>query len=235
MKQEIRAVPGRITVQRRDVNGKVAITIAGHAAVYYREGKPETEFDFGFGRERIMPGAFDAALKDGQDVRALWNHDARCILGRVKPGTLRLSTDETGLAYECDLPDTQTARDLAASVERGDVDGSSFAFTIRRNADGSYAEKWEKPLDGKWVRTIGAVDLYDVSPVTFPAYGGTSASIRAVGETVDLQTTVAQLEQRAKDAEAGAQEAVRKQEAADFDLKIRMVLVGPAPLLPEDL
>jgi HK97 family phage prohead protease len=48
------------------------------------------------------------------------------VLGRNKSGTLRLSEDNIGLHYQVDLPDTTYARDLAISMERGDVSQSSF-------------------------------------------------------------------------------------------------------------
>jgi uncharacterized protein len=129
--------------------------------------------------ETIAPGAFDEALLD--DVRALFNHDPNAILARSKggSGSLRLGVDEVGLWYEFDAPDTQAGRDLMTSLQRGDIDQSSFSFTVGREG-----QEWEEARsdDGKVIvsRTIKKVSrLYDVSPVTYPAYPDASVALRS--------------------------------------------------------
>src|SRR5690606_29136668 len=97
--------------------------ISGHAAVFDTLSEPMWGF-----REKIAPGAFDDVLED--DVRALFNHDPNFILGRTRSGTLKIAVDMRGLQYEIDPPDTQPARDLIVSMERGDVSQSSFAFIV---------------------------------------------------------------------------------------------------------
>lgn len=144
-----------------DAGGKRAV---GYAAVFNRE----TEIGSWF-REKIAPGAFANAVKDG-DIRCLFNHDASQLLGRNKAGTLRLTEDDKGLRYECDLPDTQAGRDVSVSLERGDVDGSSFGFRAVR-------EEWDETQDPP-LRTVLEAELYDVGPVTFPAYEDSEASVR---------------------------------------------------------
>lgn len=144
--------------------------LIGYAAVFY-DGRPETQYQLWDDVvERIAPGAFARALREGQDVRALYNHDASEVLGRT-PETLILAEDERGLRYEVVLPPTQLARDLVALVQRGDVTGSSFSFTVR-----GYRTTEE---DGITVRTLTDLDLFDVGPVTFPAYEGTEVAARA--------------------------------------------------------
>lgn len=146
----------------------------GLAAVYYREGDAGTEYWLWNDMvERIMPGAFDRAIKEQHDARGLFNHDANQLLGRVSSGTLSLSLATDGLAY--DIPFDQADSDhqrVAAKIDRGDVNGSSFAFIPRVVA-------WEevKQEDGSYlyIRTIKDVDLYDVGPVTWPAYEATTA------------------------------------------------------------
>jgi hypothetical protein len=94
------------------------------------------------------------------------------VLGRNKAGTLRLHEDDHGLAIEIDPPDTQWARDLMVSMERGDVTQMSFGFTVAEDS-------WEQDKDEKVTRTILKIkELYDVSPVTFPAYPQTEAHVR---------------------------------------------------------
>jgi HK97 family phage prohead protease len=231
VKTEKRAIARGCSVERRTVDGKEKLTIGGYAAVFYRDGDATTEFDFGYGTERIMRGAFDAAIAEKQDVRALWNHDPSKILGRTKNGTLRLSVDDVGLKYEADLPETEEARGFAASIERGDVDGSSFGFMIRRNADGSMAEKWEKPdSKKKVVRSIASVNLFDVSPVTFPAYTGASVGVRDMDGGEELQRIAQEIEK------TGEKQAENEQKRANelLDFELRMALVSPC-VLSEDV
>ncbi len=140
--------------------------IKGYGAVFGKRSE-----DLGGFQETIAKGAFDGRLDD--DVRGLFNHDANIVLGRTKSGTLKLSIDENGLGYEIDCPDTQVARDLKTSIQRGDVDQSSFAFTVD---DDEFTE-----VDGVIIRTITKVKrLYDVSPVTYPAYPDASAGVRSL-------------------------------------------------------
>lgn len=147
--------------------------LAGYAALY------DTETRIGpFFREVLETGAFRAALDRGDDVRALFNHDANVVLGRSTAGTLTLTEDERGLRYDVLLPDTQTARDLWTSVQRGDISQSSFAFTVD-------AEEWrDMSGDDLPLRVVKSVRLFDVSPVTYPAYQETTVSARSQAEAL---------------------------------------------------
>lgn len=158
-----------VTVTRRE-NQPTLIT--GYAAVFYREGDSGTQYrlwdDF---YERIMPGAFDRAINEAHDARGLFNHGRDNLLGRVSARTLRLSVDAVGLRYEIDAPDTTVGRDVLVSIERGDLSGSSFAFLPQRIV-------WIEEGD-VLIRQVEDLDLYDVGPVTFPAYESTTTSVRA--------------------------------------------------------
>lgn len=127
----------------------------------------------GYFREQVAPGAFSAAI-GRDDVRALFNHDPNYVLGRTTNKTLSLSEDSKGLLWEATPPDTQWARDLVASIDRGDVSQCSFGFRVTKE---TWDETGEVPL-----RTILEVELYDVSPVTYPAYEDTSVSLRSLEE-----------------------------------------------------
>lgn len=143
--------------------------ITGHAAVF---NSLSEELWPGV-REKIMSGAFSGVL--GDDVRLLFNHDPNHVLGRTKSGTLQISQDAVGLRIKADVPDTQTARDLAVLMARGDVDSMSFAFEVDP-AD----VRNDKVDENNSVDTILKVKrLYDVSVVTYPAYLAASASFRA--------------------------------------------------------
>jgi uncharacterized protein len=140
--------------------------IAGHAAVF----NSLSEELWGF-REKIAPGAFKDALGKS-DIRALLNHDPNYVLGRTKNGSLRAWEDETGLAVEIDPPSTRWAEDLLVSIGRGDISQMSFAFRVGE-------DEWET-VDGVDHRTILSFDeIFDVSPVTYPAYPETDVSLRA--------------------------------------------------------
>jgi HK97 family phage prohead protease len=166
------AARSRVGIQKRADGAPV---IAGYAAVFYRADDPGTEYRLWDDvYERIKPGAFDAAI-GRDDVRGLFNHDPSEILGRSTAGTLRLSVDDTGLRYEIDPPDW--AGKYVESIGRGDITGSSFGFVPETTA---YRDE---KRDGRDVIVIEreAVSLFDVSPVTFPAYESTSAGLRSAG------------------------------------------------------
>lgn len=135
----------------------------------------------------FAPTAFDMAL-GRSDVRAFVNHDTTLILGRQSNGTVRVSVADGGLAYEIDLPDTSYAADLKAVIARGDLNQMSFGvfpgkFTL------------SKAEDGRQVVTHTSVnDLFDISPVSLPAFEGTSAALHSLsidGESVASQVVKA--------------------------------------------
>jgi HK97 family phage prohead protease len=133
--------------------------------------------DLGGFKERIAPGFFDKVLAN--DVRILRDHTPTLILGRTSASTARIGVDDIGLWYEYEDPGTSYSNDLAISIERGDVNQSSFAFNL--DYASGLADKWEKQGDGSWIRTLlAASSLYDCSPVTYPAYADTSIAERSL-------------------------------------------------------
>lgn len=143
-------------------------TLVGYASVFNVFSE-----DFGWFQERIMPGAFDKDIADRADVRALVDHDTGKVIGRTTNDTLKLSTDEHGLKAEIILPDTTIARDLALSIERGDIDAMSFGFVVRKE---QWTHSEEEDLD---TRDILDVELWEVSAVAFPAYTDTTIAKRS--------------------------------------------------------
>ena len=158
--------------------------IVGYAAVFYRKDDPGTQYSLWAGCvERVAPTAFNNAIAEKQDVRGIFNHNDECILGRTKSGTMRLSVDSTGLRYEIDplmvgdkIDDEVAA--LIASIERGDIDGSSFSFRVRGNGVQWTTEKYGDAGVEIEVRTLTDLDLFEVGPNVFPAYQATSAGLR---------------------------------------------------------
>ena len=155
---------GELVVETRS-DGRAAIV--GYAAVYNR-----LSLDLGGFKEEILPGAFDRILaKRGKDVVALFNHDSNIVLGRSSSGTLELSSDDKGLRYVVTPPVSRA--DVLELIQRRDVRGSSFSFTVDPKN-----ESFRTAEDGKAVRQIREVSgLYDVGPVLVPAYPQTSAGV----------------------------------------------------------
>jgi HK97 family phage prohead protease len=162
-KLERRCLP---ITELRAIKSDDGIKFEGYAAVFNKLSEDLHGF-----REKIKPGAFKIALKNS-DTRALFNHDSNFVLGRKSAGTLKLKEDKKGLYTEIDPPDTQWARDLAQSIERGDINQMSFGFMLEE-------DKWEETKNGI-IRTLVKVkELADISPVTFPAYPDTTVALRS--------------------------------------------------------
>jgi HK97 family phage prohead protease len=136
--------------------------LEGYAALFNTEARIS---DF---VESIAPGAFRGSLSG--DIIALMDHDHGRVLARTKSKTLRLAEDTRGLAFDLDVPDTSSGRDVLVLAERGDLGGASFAFTVPKDG-----EVW----DGS-KRTLRSVDLKEISVVSaWPAYEGTVVNARA--------------------------------------------------------
>jgi HK97 family phage prohead protease len=170
--------------------------VEGYAAVY--ESRSE---DLGF-TEIICRGAFDGVI-ERSDVFALLNHDkSRGVLARSKygKGTLSLVVDDNGLLYSFDAPNTALGDETLESVRRGDIDSSSFAFTVSK-------DRWEKQADGSYIRYIDEVErLFDVSPVYQPAYEATTCDTRGRDELIAEEQRAAAEAAAAAKAKAEADE-----------------------------
>lgn len=182
-------------------------TMEGYAARF------NVPADLGYFIEIIEPGFFDEVLDN--DVRALWNHDVNYVLGRVSADTLELKQDEKGL-YQVTYPPVveplaaQWAKDAMVSVKRGDVKEMSFAFIIksRWRGDPVDGDEWIR-RDGKTYRFLkkgGCRELFDVSPVTYPAYGETSVS-------ASTRSRFEQFEKESNPGGPGADEAAAQTQA----------------------
>lgn len=159
--------PIEIRVTRE--NGKA--TIQGYSAVFNSMSE-----DMGF-REFIRPGAFKSALKKS-DVRALVNHDPGQIVGR-KGVNLALKEDDRGLFMTLKEPEKESQRfnQLVADVENGLITGQSFGFRVKSDA---WSEDHEKGIVTR--ELIEFDEVFDVSPVTYPAYPDTTIAKRGLTE-----------------------------------------------------
>jgi uncharacterized protein len=148
--------------------------LEGYAALFGSEAR------IGSTTETIRAGAFTATLAAGHDILALVDHDTRRVLARTRSGTLRLSQDSKGLAFDLDVPDTTSGRDTLALAERGDLGGMSFGFRARD-------EHWTGDR-----RELRSLDLIEVSVVqAFPAYEGTTVAARSRLATGPLTVAMA--------------------------------------------
>lgn len=174
----------RYVLQAADVddNGHVS----GYAAVFNSLSE-----DLGGFREVITDKALIGVIEQS-DVFAVLNHNPdRGVLARSRNGigTLKLGLDATGLHYEFDVPNTALGAEVVESIKRGDISGSSFAFSVEK-------DEWSKDYQ---LRTITKIRrLYDVSPVYTPAYTETSAAVRSMCIARELAQYFAELRNRLK-------------------------------------
>ena len=198
MKQERRTFTG--TVRDRAEGENMPKQAGGIAAV------SNSVTDLGYFEEVIEKGAFDNALSKDYDIRCLFNHEAELILGRTKANTCNVFVNGDGNLEYTWVPDYEnpTHMSVVRSIMRGDITQSSFAFTIKEQ---KWSESTKYGSMGK--RTITMIeDLYDVSPVTYPAYADTEADARSI---VAL-----------RDQEQEIEEAKRSQASADV-LKLALL------------
>lgn len=213
---EIRAISNEVQVDSRN--------ITGYAVVF--ESNSE---DLGF-IERIMKGAITDDTIKKSDVFCLLNHDSTKVLARSKygEGSLKLEIDERGLKYSFTAPNTDLGEELLEHLQRGEIDSSSFAFTVSLD-EGS--EKWYT-VEGVQYRDIYKIEnLYDVSPVYQPAYQETTVSKRTLDKLNQLREmqdekekevqdeTVEKTDEVQEDKEVPTQEEVEKKNTDTEDEK----------------
>lgn len=165
--KEIRGISYRATVDEESRH------VEGYALLFNTDSRPMWGGDL---IERIAPTALDGVL-ERSDVLCLMNHDeSRGVLARWREGdgSLSLTVDEKGLRYAFEAPKTALGDELIEALKRGDIAESSFAFTVEK-------DNWERNEDGTYMRTIVQIrQLYDVSPVYYPAYEDTSVALRSI-------------------------------------------------------
>jgi len=155
-----------MTIERRAISLElraVGRRLEGYAATF------NTDARIGNFTETIAPGAFRASLGAGGDILALADHAPDKLLGRTRSGSLRLSEDNTGLAFSLDVPETAVGNDVLALAKRGDLGGMSFGFITPKDGDSWAGNK----------RTLRSVDLKEISVVSsWPAYPNTIVTAR---------------------------------------------------------
>ena len=206
MTRETRSMEFEVRAERNEQHGTY---ITGTPIVFNQVT------DLGWIREMIEPGALDDT--DLKDVRFLVGHDTTSIpLARSRNNnansTMQMSVTERGMEIRVDL-DTENnprAKELYSAVQRGDISGMSFMFTVVKDA-------WDDLDTDQPLRRITAIGkVFEVSAVTFPAYEGTD--IQAAAEDSALESARASLESaKAKLAEERAAQAEQERRTAVLD------------------
>lgn len=197
-KAELRAYTCELRAEQNEENGTY---ITGRPIVYGQRT------DLGYYDEIIEPGALDGA--DLRDVALLVNHIQDMVpLARSRRNnansTMQLSPVEGGLDIRAnlDIENNPTAAETYSAVQRGDMDGMSFRFWVKR-------ESWEELDSEHPVRHINEIEaVSEVSVVTYPAYKDTYVGVEARDNAEALERAKALLESRrakAKNAELVAQ------------------------------
>lgn len=154
-------------------------TIAGYVATFHN---PTRVADF---EETIAPGAFAESLRSNPDILALQDHSYDKVIGRTSNGSLKLSEDAKGLRFELTPPETQAGRDALEMVRTRTAGGLSFGFSVPAGGDEWLGDK----------RTLKNVRLVEISLVSaFPAYSGTSATVRSRQERTTADRRIALLD-----------------------------------------
>ncbi|MFC0331708.1 HK97 family phage prohead protease [Paenibacillus sepulcri] len=176
MKKENKAIPIKLEIREESEGEASKRTITG--AIKYESDSADMQDWYGdIFVEQISAGAFSESL-NSRGVVGLWSHDTSQILGNTKSGTLRLFDGEQELRFELDIPDTTVGNDAWTIIQRGDVDGVSFGMKVTK-------DRWssENRDGGKiYKRSILNAELYEISPVAFPAYPENEVSARSLDD-----------------------------------------------------
>jgi uncharacterized protein len=146
------------------------MSFTGYASVFNSPSE-----DLGGFVEYVAPGAFKRSLQSRNEVKLLWNHDSGEPLASLRGGTMQLVEDERGLKVTAQLPNTTRGRDVAELLRTKVIDSMSFGFNVIKDT-------WSR--DGQ-TRTLESVRLFEVSVVSFPAYGATTATVRSTQPTIN--------------------------------------------------
>lgn len=176
LKRETRAIHQAASIgTHKRADGTETKCVEGYGIVFYNATDAGTEYRmFDDLVERVDPASVNRSIAAGVACRCFVNHNPDNMLGRCDKGTMRLSVDQRGCKYSCDLPNTQVGRDTEENLTNGNLDGSSFSFEI-------IGQRWEdiKREDGSilTIRTITDMNLFEMGPVNFPAYEATTAGL----------------------------------------------------------
>lgn len=178
MAQERRYLPQLLSEARAISSEDGTSHIAGKGIVFNQPSQK-----LGWFVEIIKDGALNGA--NIEDMLSFFNHDANFTLGSLRNKTVSLTITDRSADYDILAPDGPMIKELVlAPIQRGDVTGSSFMFDVARKGD-----EWEEGPDGMYIRTIHAIEtVYEMGPVSMPAYRQTSTTIdkRSIDDIIKL-------------------------------------------------
>ena len=179
--REIRSLEGEIKMVGDDR------IVEGYAVVFNSRSNELWDFGDGTFVEVIERDAITPELVASSDVKALLYHNRERVLGRSNKGegSLTLELDDHGLKYRFMAPRTADGDTAVELVKRGDISGSSFAFTVATGGS-----RMEEQADGTVLRTITKISgLYDITLTPDPAYSDTSVAVREMQASQEPEPT----------------------------------------------
>lgn len=207
MKPELRVLPIEDAELRVEGEGDAPKKIRGFGVVYNKRSQ-----DLGGFVEIIRPGAFKTSLESGKELKSFFNHDPNFVLATTRSEPPLIIRDRPGgIEYEYEIPDTSYGKDLEKNIAARRVVGSSFAFrTIKDNwyEDGSTQ-----------VREVLEAELFELGPVTNPAYLPSSVSVRSTKEVYDNFVA----ETRAREAAEAEKEKARARESELRSVEMQII------------
>lgn len=203
-RSEYRSIKFETRVDEKQEGGK-KLVLRGYPILFNTETKI---YDFWAGeiRETILPTALNGT--DLTDVYLITGHNIEPdkVLGR-NGVNMRMEVDETGLFFECELPNTQLARDIYNLVESGLVDGMSFGFYCSDEIN-----------EETKTRTITHIDeLFEITITPFPAYKEASVIVQKQRQATEdeekekAEAEAKQQEEEEKEKERQAEEDAEKE------------------------
>lgn len=130
--------------------------------------------------ERILPGAFNRALNNGNEIHFLAEHDNAKILSSTRNGSLTLREDDQGLFMEATIAPTSWGKDYHTLIKEGIIQNMSFGMAVLKDS-------WKKMNDGLYERSISDLALFEVSAVRNPAYVQSTIAARSIEVIEDVE------------------------------------------------
>jgi HK97 family phage prohead protease len=170
LKNELRCFDDRQCSFRSVMYGEQLEPIVDGIGIVYNS---MTELFPGF-YESIEPGAFSESLSDYNTVKSFINHNSTKILSttRSKP-SLEIYDGDDFMEFSAPIPPTTYGEDLIVNLKRGNINGASFSFMIKDNGD-----RYKTLPDGSIHRIVKSAEIYEIGPVTNPAYEQTEVGLR---------------------------------------------------------
>jgi uncharacterized protein len=168
-------------IRAEQKNGKRILK--GYAARFSK-----LSYNLGGFRENLAAGCFSRCLRKNPDILMFRGHDPTAILARCSNRTLVVQEDDQGLKFEAELQDTQVARDVYTDVKAANIRGMSFGMVVHSDhwseiddCDPDTDDDCDDEDRGRVpLRTVVDCDLFEISPVSMPAYGDTEVNARAL-------------------------------------------------------